>query len=751
MIPSAPYWPKDFSLIKKDGVYHLFYIRRNVNLPTDQTQKDFGHAISTDLLHWTQAAPVIPVNPDGWDNAHVWAPSIVLKDSVYWMFYAGVSNVPGQYNSYQRIGVATSTDLYTWNRYDAPIFSCDQVPWTYCDSLDALTGFRDPFVMADPTTPGRWLMYYTTSQASDPSNMVVGLATSNGDFTQWTDLKPLPITYRPNSGSGTAESASLMEHDGLWYLFYTANGTAPIAFATSPDPTADLSGWTARGRLGDMLGFYTGSWFASEFLQDGLNDYLSYVNGDRIEIYRMQWLATAQFQLYQPDAFHVMQMQWNADTAYVNHAVNLSFASVNWFNRMAPIETLLLDSLGTATPVPPESLGIPSTVPMFYDTTLFSWTPRLWPAGNPGPMRVIVRMQDQTAQTPRPLIVLPDTAAIVPPDSFAVTRLAWTVDTTHTGQVALLDVFAKFGAGRSISLDLLTRDSTGTLQGAPRDYFSLADTLVLQGDTTTVAVLARTWPVDEGVPGITRLAAQLSGSTLTTDMDLFVLPDSLAPPDTFSVSRVFWGADSVGRGVVVPLRIVAHAWAGHSVTLAAFTADSIGALTAAPLDSLLLPATLALSADTTGVPWTSRSWPDSIVAHALTRVVVEICNGKFKTSPALIVRGDTIAAPPPHIVYGPGPPQGEEGILLKRMSATPLGGNMAFLVQLPSPMNARLEIFDLQGRRVASLANREMPRGASVIGWPGRGDDGRTMQAGVYFARLVTPRMTRVVRTVVLP
>jgi hypothetical protein len=751
MIPPAPYWPKDFSLIKKDGVYHLFYIRRNVNLPANQTQIDFGHAISNDLLHWTQAAPVITVNPTGWDNAHVWAPSIVLKDSVYWMFYAGVTNVSGQYNAYQRIGVATSTDLYTWNRYDAPVFSCDQVPWTYCDSLDALTGFRDPFVMPDPAAPGHWLMYYTTTQASDPSNMVIGIASSTGDLTKWSDLKPMLNTYRPISGSGTAESPSLMLHDGLWYLFYTANGTAPIVFATSPDPTADASGWTARGSLGDMLGFYTGSWFASEFLKDGLNDYLSYVNGDRIEIYRMQWMGTALFSLYQPDAFHVMSIKWAADTAYVNHAVNLNLASVNGFNRLAPIETLLLDSLGTATPVPPESLGIASNLPILSDNTAFSWTPRLWPPGNPGPMRVIVRMQDQTAETPKPLIVLPDTSVIAPPDSFTVTRLAWEADTTHNGQVALLDVFSKFGVGRTIALDLLTRDTTGTLQGAPRDYFSLADSLTLQGDTTRVAVLARTWPVVEGMPMITRLAAQLSGSALTTDKDLIVLPDTLVLPGKFLVTRVYWGVDSVRRGTVAPLGIASRNWNGQSVTLAAFTADSTGALTAAPLDSLALPESIALHADTTFVPWTSRSWPDSIVAHALTRVVVQVAGTSLQTSPALIVRPDSVQGPPPHLVYQPPPPPGEEGIILKRMTATPAGGDVAFLVQLPAPMNSRLEAFDLQGRRVASLANRELPRGASVIDWRGRRDDGSAARPGVYFIRLVTPRMTRVVRTVVLP
>ena len=56
------YRPKDFAFIKKDGVYHLFYIRHNDYLPAWATEIDFGHAVSTDLYHWTQLPLVMSVN-----------------------------------------------------------------------------------------------------------------------------------------------------------------------------------------------------------------------------------------------------------------------------------------------------------------------------------------------------------------------------------------------------------------------------------------------------------------------------------------------------------------------------------------------------------------------------------------------------------------------------------------------------------------------------------------------------------------
>ena len=90
---------------------------------------------------------MLPVRPGKWDNLHVWAPHIVEQDGVFYMFYTGVTWVPGVYNRYQRMGVATSTDLETWNRLDEPVFSCENVPWAYCDPLNGNTALRDAFVI----------------------------------------------------------------------------------------------------------------------------------------------------------------------------------------------------------------------------------------------------------------------------------------------------------------------------------------------------------------------------------------------------------------------------------------------------------------------------------------------------------------------------------------------------------------------------------------------------------------------------
>jgi hypothetical protein len=408
MVLQPPYRPKDFAIIKKDGVYHLFYIRHNTGLQTAQTELDFGHATSTDLYNWTQQLPVLPVRPGSWDNAHVWAPTIALKGGVYSMLYCGVTNTPGVYNNFQRIGLATSTDLYNWARLDQPVFSCDQVPWTYCNPLNAdLTGFRDAFVMPDPANPSGWLMAYTANPESDSTEMVVGLASSNGALSSWADVKPLWITSLPTTGSGFAESPHMFQHEGLWFLFFTVNGTQPIAFATSADPRADIADWTWRGSLDAMLGIGSNNWYASEYLRDGTQEYFCYVNADRIEINLMHWTAPDRFTIGQPDPFHVMTLAWGATTVQEGQPVTIQLVTVNGQGASANIEAQVLDGSGQWVTVSPDQLGLPVSIPVTSDTTLWTWTARRWPSSSTGPTSIVVRTTDQTAATAVPLVVNP--------------------------------------------------------------------------------------------------------------------------------------------------------------------------------------------------------------------------------------------------------------------------------------------------------------------------------------------------------
>ena len=87
--------------------------------------------------------------------------------------------------------------------------------------------------------------------------------------------------------------ASLIFVMGLWYLFVSTTSGQPLTLYTSPDPMAAPAGWTYRGRLRNMLGYDTSTWFASEYLRDGDHDLFAYSVGDRLEFREIEWGATA--------------------------------------------------------------------------------------------------------------------------------------------------------------------------------------------------------------------------------------------------------------------------------------------------------------------------------------------------------------------------------------------------------------------------------------------------------------------------
>lgn len=415
MITPAPYRPKDFTLVKKDGLYHLFYIRNNQQLPLSQTENDFGHATSADFYHWTQLAPVLPTRPDKWDNAHVWAPSIVESNGVYYMFYTGVTS-GGGFNNAQRTGVATSVDLENWTRFDQPLFECSAVPWSFCNPLFGGTAFRDPFVMADPANPGHWLMYYTAMPAGDSLHTVVAVAQSSGDLLQWTDLKPLWITYNSMTFNPLTESAHAFEHNGLWYLFYTTSSGQPLTLATAANPTADPQDWTYRGRLRNMLGYDTSNWYASEYFRDGTHNYFGFVAGDRVDVREISWGSGWQFFLTQPALFHVKSLDVSERSARDGDTLSLEFSTVNWLSGAAYIEAVGFDAGGTEYAIPLDSLGLSSPLPMNADFVVVPFVARRWPptSDTSSVTRMVIRMTDQTAQT-IDFTVLPPLAGPPPP------------------------------------------------------------------------------------------------------------------------------------------------------------------------------------------------------------------------------------------------------------------------------------------------------------------------------------------------
>ena len=844
MLAPPPYRPKDFAIVKKDGEFHIFYIRHDNTKTELENERDFGHAVSSNMYSWDQRPAVILVRDSSWDNLHVWAPSIVERDSVYYMFYTGVTARPGTSQTEQRLGLATSTDLMNWNRLDEPIYSCRDVPWSWCDTLNNDNGFRDPFVMADPSGPGRWLMYYTTFPASNTTGMIVGVAASSGDFTRWDDLMPLWATNLHYSFTTLLESPHLLKHGSQWFMFYTANADQPLSYFVAPTPTSPSSDWFYRGRLSSMLGFDTRSWSASEYLKDGLKEYFAFAIYNRIEIYKMLWTGTESFQLFEPGDFHIRSLIWDADSVEQGRTATLTVVATGWAGREVKLAAVERLPGGGEESIAIENVRIPALLPLTSDTTRFEWTSTIHHSSGDTTttQTIVVRASDLTAEA-KPITVTPRPA---PPPPFQVQSMAWSAESAVSGDAVTMSVAAANWSGRTVALEgverlppegevpvdldslglpsllALTADTTRFTWDARirRTSGDTATTLILEvrttdheavapplrisqpppyaiqeihwsadsanaGDPVTLSVVAQSWgghvaqlgfherlpgggdlsldPDSLGLPAALSLVADTTrfvwsartrrapGDTasplrlvaLDTEfgVESKVLRVGTAPPQPFRVGSMSWSAGSAEVGTPVFLSVAASGGSGHQLALEAVERLPGGGESTLAIADLGLPAMLTLAADTTRIPWIAR---------------ILRASGDLTTDQTLVVRAADHSVESQPLTVSPAPPGGDPdgGTIEDRLrqfrwlSRGIFGERPSFLVDLPHAGRARLDLYDLQGRRVRTLADRDLPAGASVIAWDGRDAGGSAVGRGIYFARLEVSSGSRTVKVV---
>ena len=68
----------------------------------------------------------------------------------------------------------------------------------------------------------------------------------------------------------------------------------------------------------------------------------------------------------------------------------------------------------------------------------------------------------------------------------------------------------------------------------------------------------------------------------------------------------------------------------------------------------------------------------------------------------------------------------------------PFNSDTVIEYQLPQPGEMQLEVYDLAGQRVTTLASGSRAAGSYVLHWDGRDDDGRMLATGVHLYRLHT-------------
>lgn len=213
-------WTWDMWFVDDGERYHVFYLKASRALGDERRRHwraGVGHAVSTDLRTWEEVTDAL-VASDGpaFDDLAIWTGSMLQHPDGTWrFFYTGCSRADG--GLVQRIGVATSDDLFTWHATSStPILEAD--PQWY-EKLDVTVweneAWRDPWVFADPGGDG-WHMLITARAADGDTDQrgVIGHATSS-DLEHWAIQPPLS---KGGTGFGQLEVPQVAVIDGRGVL-----------------------------------------------------------------------------------------------------------------------------------------------------------------------------------------------------------------------------------------------------------------------------------------------------------------------------------------------------------------------------------------------------------------------------------------------------------------------------------------------------------------------------------------------------
>ncbi|HEU5125832.1 MAG TPA: family 43 glycosylhydrolase [Verrucomicrobiae bacterium] len=229
---SEPWYINDHCFIHaKDGQWHLFGItRQEPAKPMEEIT--FAHATADSLTQspWKKEPAALTVAREApWREGHLWAPSVILHDDLYYMFYcAGGSN-----NMNYRIHLATSPDLKTWTRSPKnPML---------VDGYDA----RDPFILR---VNGKWVMYYTATSRPEGGHHIVAYVTSN-DLVTWTDRGVAFTDPSTGTWGGPTESPFVVHRGKFYYLFI---GPRDNYDSTHVFASEDPFHWDVKNKVGDI-------------------------------------------------------------------------------------------------------------------------------------------------------------------------------------------------------------------------------------------------------------------------------------------------------------------------------------------------------------------------------------------------------------------------------------------------------------------------------------------------------------------
>jgi beta-fructofuranosidase len=214
-------WVWDFWFAQDGADYHIFYLQAPRALGDEYLRHwhvSIGHAVSSDLQHWQvlpdALAPSVEYK-DVFDSYTTWTGSIIHYRGLWYMFYTGGNRV--EKGRIQRVGLATSIDLITWEKHPSnPLIVADS-QWYDLIDLDIWheQAWRDPWVFRHN---GAFHALITGRANHGPvdGRGVIAHARSL-DLVQWEVLPPIT---KPGL-FGHMEVPQLISANGCYYLLFS--------------------------------------------------------------------------------------------------------------------------------------------------------------------------------------------------------------------------------------------------------------------------------------------------------------------------------------------------------------------------------------------------------------------------------------------------------------------------------------------------------------------------------------------------
>lgn len=212
-------WVWDFWFARKGADTHIFYLQAPRSLGNPDLRHwhcSIGHAVSRDLQSWDILPDVLfpSEHKTAWDSRTTWTGSILKHDEIWYMFYTGTSEV--EKGLIQRIGLATSDDLITWNKHaENPIMESDPRWYELLDEkIWHEQAWRDPWVFEQD---GMFHAFITArvNKGHSKDRGVIGYARSN-DLLNWEVQAPIT---QPGEFA-YLEVPQLVKINRRWYLLF---------------------------------------------------------------------------------------------------------------------------------------------------------------------------------------------------------------------------------------------------------------------------------------------------------------------------------------------------------------------------------------------------------------------------------------------------------------------------------------------------------------------------------------------------